>query len=88
MKKYFSAVLLFVSFNVIAAGPIGYGGIKIGMNKSAIEKISADESVHLVGDLSSYEYKNGETPIDKEEKYKGLIKTPLAEKPLNIDLKF
>ena len=88
MKNYFLTILLFVSLSTLAAGPIGYGGIKIGMNKSAIEKISSAESVHIVGDLTPYEYKNGETPIDREDKYKGLIKTPLAEQPLSTDLTF
>lgn len=71
----------------IAKGPTGFGSLKLGMAREAVEALQASDSVHLAAPLTPYQYKNA-TPKPGEDKYDAQLVTPLSPQPLKAVLTF
>ncbi len=91
MNKLLILSQIFVCSLASAAGPIGYGSIKMGMTMNELSSISVEEPVHLIGPLSPYEFDyekyNMQRPVGVAE-YKGPLRTPLSDSPLDARFQF
>jgi len=82
------AIILLISANMaLAAGPEGFGSIKIGMTKEAIEGIPTTEEIHFVSALQPHETKYSK-PTPGVDRFKALLATPFTKEPLEIILAF
>lgn len=69
-----------------ATGPTGFGPIKIGMTKEAIEALQEPDGIYLAGLLTPAESK---TPLpDGVTQYKSSVRTPLDTVPIDVSFRF
>lgn len=63
-------------------GPNGFGSIKIGMSKEALEQLTDKDGVYLSSPLTPYVYKYG-SPVEGIDKFDGKITTPLSTQSIS-----
>ena len=68
-------------------GPNGFGSIKIGMTKDAIEQLTEKDGVYLASPMTGYVYKYG-SPVEGFDKFDAKIITPLSSERISIVLTF
>src|SRR3954466_8755056 len=83
----FIAVTILGLAEACAAGPTGYGAIKLGMTKEEIEKLPSDGGISLAAPLTEYQYKYSK-PQPGRDKYDALIASPASQSPLESVLSF
>jgi hypothetical protein len=66
---------------------VGFGSIKIGMSKEAVESLKAEEGIYLASPMTEYKYQRS-APRPGEEKYDALIVNPFREEPFKSVLSF
>lgn len=88
MKKLVVALSMLIASAAWAAGPTGFGSIKIGMSKEAVEGLSQSEGVRLQAPLVPFEYRREQTPVPGVDKFTGLIISPMSENPLKTEFNF
>lgn len=71
----------------VPTGPTGFGSLKIGMSKEALEKLTENDGVYLQSPMTSYIYKNS-TPIEGVDKFDAKIITPLSLQSVSTVLTF
>lgn len=69
------------------AGPVGYGPLKIGMTKVALEAMQESDGVYLKNYLSPYEDSDAKLK-EGEEKFKGVLVTNLGASPIPTTFTF
>ncbi|CUA99334.1 hypothetical protein [Comamonas thiooxydans] len=67
-------------------GPVGFGPLKIGMTKSAVEALTSGD-VYLASPLELAPVKNAE-PDPTKERYSSTLMTPVSTTPVKISLTF
>ncbi|MGE0358432.1 MAG: hypothetical protein AB7P08_16120 [Burkholderiales bacterium] len=88
MKKLScSCLILSVSLAAAADGPTGYGPLKLGIAKEAVEALQAADGVFLSSPMKPYVYRAG-TPKPGEDKFDAMVMTPIAPTALESTLTF
>lgn len=69
-----------------ATGPLGYGPIRLGMTKPALEALQATDNIYVSSSLTAYTSKDPQP--EGSESYKGLLMTPLRDQPFDASFIF
>lgn len=78
---------LALSLDATAQGPTGFGPLKLGMTKEAIESLQASEGIYLSSSMTPYQYKSS-APKEGVDKFNALLITPLSSESVNAVLTF
>lgn len=70
-----------------AEGPIGFGSIKLGVSKEAIEAIKSEEGIYLTAPMSPYQYKNS-TPTPGQNRFDTRVSSPFSRESFKAVLTF
>lgn len=68
-------------------GPNGFGAIKIGMTKEAIESLSEQDGIYLVEGMKPFEYKYV-SPKPGEDMFVAQVVSPISSSPLKATFTF
>ncbi|KAF1022146.1 MAG: hypothetical protein GAK30_01291 [Paracidovorax wautersii] len=76
-----AAIALMFAYQANAAGPVGFGPIKVGMSKEELQMLTTVDSVYLNAPLEPNPSKYSES-IPGVERLKAFITTDISPKPL------
>ena len=86
-RQFCTTALLLVPLTSFSRGPVGIGNLEIGMSRTAVEGLAADDGVHLSSPLTPYESKYDEAKPD-EDKFNAMLATPFSKDSLKAILTF